>query len=76
MNLNWDAPKKKGGFFGMFADNTPPDLDLGCMFALSDGPAGVIQPPGNRFGRRPAVSDTPLPPPNLRFFSHVASPSI
>ncbi|MBL8618026.1 MAG: TerD family protein [Deltaproteobacteria bacterium] len=52
VNLNWDAPKKKGGFFGIFSDNTPPDLDLGCMFALSDGSAGVIQPLGNRFGSR------------------------
>lgn len=52
INLNWDAPKKKGGFFGIFADNTPPDLDLGCMFMLQNGLAGVIQPLGNRFGSR------------------------
>jgi tellurite resistance protein TerA len=52
INLNWDAPKKKGGFFGLFADNTPPDLDLGCMFMLENGMAGVIQPLGNRFGSR------------------------
>lgn len=47
VNLNWDAPQKKG-FFG--ALQGAPDLDLGCMFRLKTGEAGVIQPLGGNFG--------------------------
>ncbi|NWH04796.1 TerD family protein [Desulfobacter latus] len=48
VNLNWDAPQsKKLSFFG---SDAAPDLDLGCMFRLKDGNAGVIQPLGNNFG--------------------------
>jgi tellurite resistance protein TerA len=47
VNLNWDAPQKKG-FFGGLA--SAPDLDLGCMFRLKTGEMGVIQPLGRNFG--------------------------
>ena len=49
VNLNWDAPAKKGFFAGL---QGAPDLDLGCMFRLKSGEAGVIQPLGGNFGAR------------------------
>ena len=49
VNLNWDAPAKKGLFGALQA---APDLDLGCMFRLKTGEAGVIQSLGNTFGSR------------------------
>ena len=48
VNLNWEAPQKKG--FLATLTGTAPDLDLGCMFRLKNGQAGVIQPLGNYFG--------------------------
>lgn len=48
INLNWDAPQKKG-FLAALA-NSAPDLDLGCMYLLKNGEAGVIQPLGGNFG--------------------------
>ena len=48
VNLNWEAPAKKGFFAGL--TQGAPDLDLGCMFRLKSGEAGVIQPLGNYFG--------------------------
>lgn len=51
VNLNWDAPaKKKGLFASMMGSNRAPDLDLGCMYRLKTGDAGVIQPLGGNFG--------------------------
>ena len=51
INLNWDNPNaNKKGLFGAFA--SAPDLDLGCMFRLKTGEAGVIQSLGNSFGAR------------------------
>ncbi|RYG59205.1 tellurium resistance protein TerA [bacterium] len=47
VNLNWDAPQKKG-FLASF--QSAPDLDLGCMYRLKTGEAGVIQPLGGVFG--------------------------
>jgi tellurite resistance protein TerA len=56
VNLNWEAPAPRrgllGGLFGGGA--TQPDLDLGCMYRLRDGSAGVIQPLGGNFGDRHA----------------------
>ena len=49
VNLNWDAPAKKGL---LAAFQSAPDLDLGCMFRLKTGEAGVIQSLGNTFGAR------------------------
>ena len=47
VNLNWEAPQKKG-FFSALAG--APDLDLGCLYRLKTGEAGVIQPLGQVFG--------------------------
>ena len=55
VNLNWDAPAqpRRGLLGGLFAGgSTQPDLDLGCMYRLRDGSAGVIQPLGSNFGDR------------------------
>lgn len=53
VNLNWDDPSagKSGGFFG-FGKPAPVDLDLGCMYQLKNGEAGVIQPIGGNYGSR------------------------
>ena len=48
VNLNWEAPAKKG--FLAALTGSAPDLDLGCMFRLKNGNGGVIQPLGNYFG--------------------------
>jgi tellurite resistance protein TerA len=57
VNLNWEAPAQPrrgllGSLFG--GGSTAPDLDLGCMYRLRDGSAGVIQPLGGNFGDRHA----------------------
>jgi len=52
-NLNWSAnmgQKKRRGFLSMGGTQQAPDLDLGCMFELTDGQASVIQPLGGYFG--------------------------
>ncbi|KQN34852.1 universal stress protein [Sphingomonas sp. Leaf407] len=45
INLNWSRGKK--GFFG---GGSAIDLDLGCLYELSDGRKGVVQALGNSFG--------------------------
>ncbi len=45
INLNWSRGKK--GFFG---GGSAIDLDLGCLYELSDGHKGVVQALGNSFG--------------------------
>lgn len=52
VNLNWEAPPKKG-FLG--ALQGAPDLDLGCMYRLKSGEGGVIQPLGGNFGSQHGV---------------------
>ncbi len=59
VNLNWDNPNAGGGpkpakksLFGRNQGSGAPDLDLGCMWRLLDGTAGVIQPLGGKFGSR------------------------
>ncbi len=47
VNLNWEAPAKKGFLAAL---QSAPDLDLGCMFRLKTGEMGVIQPLGGNFG--------------------------
>lgn len=54
INLNWDIPKPKAGFFGKLTAAPAPDLDLGCMFRLTSGALGVIQPLGGNFGSKTA----------------------
>ncbi len=54
VNLNWEArpPAAKGGLLKRLAG--PPkgiDLDLGCLYELTDGSKGVVQALGNAFGR-------------------------
>ncbi|MDR6788406.1 tellurite resistance protein TerA [Sphingomonas sp. BE138] len=45
VNLNWSRGRK--GFFG---GGTAIDLDLGCLWELADGRAGVVQALGRAFG--------------------------
>lgn len=54
-NLNWTsggAPAKKGLLGGLFGGGRSSgiDLDLGCLFELSDGRKSVVQALGNCFG--------------------------
>ena len=55
INLNWSqgAPAPAaGGFFKRLAASASKgvDLDLGCLYELSDGSKGVVQALGNSFG--------------------------
>lgn len=45
INLNWSRGKK-----GLFGGGSAIDLDLGCLFQLADGRAGVVQALGKVFG--------------------------
>lgn len=51
-NLNWASgnQKKKGLFGNAFKNNKGIDLDLGCLYELSDGTKSVVQALGNSFG--------------------------
>jgi tellurite resistance protein TerA len=49
-NLNWNAVAPKRGLFGLGSSSA--DLDLGCMYRLRDGSAGVIQPLGGNLGAK------------------------
>jgi len=46
VNLNWNAGTK-----GLFRKAQSIDLDLGCLYELTDGSKGVVQALGNAFGR-------------------------
>jgi tellurite resistance protein TerA len=53
VNLNWDAhppQAKPAGFLKRLAPPRGIDLDLGCLYELSDGSKGVVQALGNSFG--------------------------
>lgn len=51
INLNWNTSKAKSkGFFSAFTGNEAIDLDLGCLYELSNGAKGVVQALGNCFG--------------------------
>lgn len=52
VNLNWDQPQASRGFLGSLMRPGKVDLDLGCMYRLTTGEAGVIQPLGRSFGSR------------------------
>lgn len=55
VNLNWDTQGgSTGGFFSKLM-TAPVDLDLGCLYELSNGDAGVVQALGGAFE---AVSST------------------
>ncbi|MBT0566233.1 TerD family protein [Williamsia sp. CHRR-6] len=47
VNLNW-ARGKSGGLFRKASK--PVDLDIGCLYELTDGSKGIVQALGNRFG--------------------------
>lgn len=53
VNLNWERPDaaKRRGILG-WGGGGAVDLDLGCMYRLTDGSAGVIQPLGGNYGAR------------------------
>lgn len=52
VNLNWDArpPAAQGGLLRRLAGQRGIDLDLGCLYELTDGRKGVVQALGNTFG--------------------------
>ncbi|MGB4946037.1 MAG: TerD family protein [Candidatus Competibacter denitrificans] len=51
VNLNWHQGTGGGkGFFGRLTGGRKVDLDLGCLFKLSDGRGGAVQALGNTFG--------------------------
>ena len=63
INLNWNQHpknKKSGGFLSsLFGGSDGIDLDLGCLYELSDGDIGCVQALGNDFGslaRRPWIA--------------------
>jgi tellurite resistance protein TerA len=50
VNLNWTAKSPSKGFLAKIAGTDSIDLDLGCLYELSDGTKGGIQALGNSFG--------------------------
>jgi tellurite resistance protein TerA len=55
VNLKWNqgTPKKKGFFASLRSDKKDGggiDLDLGCLYELTDGNKGAVQALGNSFG--------------------------
>ncbi|MBB2988454.1 TerD family protein [Terracoccus luteus] len=60
VNLNWNArpggPPAQGGFLKRLAagasQSSSIDLDLGCLYELTDGSKGVVQALGNAFRNR------------------------
>jgi tellurite resistance protein TerA len=52
VNLNWNARPagaQSGGFFKRMAGGGAIDLDLGCLYELTDGSKGVVQALGDAF---------------------------
>jgi tellurite resistance protein TerA len=55
VNLNWTAQQpgqagQGGGLLRKLTKSTGIDLDLGCLYELTDGRKGVVQALGNAFG--------------------------
>jgi tellurite resistance protein TerA len=54
VNLNWTAQQPgqagQGGLLRKLTKSTGIDLDLGCLYELTDGRKGVVQALGNSFG--------------------------
>ncbi len=49
VNLNWTQGPKKTGFLAKLTGGSV-DLDLGCLYELTDGRKGVVQALGGTFG--------------------------
>ena len=51
VNLNWNQQQSSGGLLSnIFGKNKGIDLDLGCLYELTDGSKGCVQALGNAFG--------------------------
>lgn len=51
VNLNWNSsPTNQGLLKSLFGGNSGIDLDLGCLYELTDGSKGAVQALGNSFG--------------------------
>ena len=53
INLNWSQPQQKSAGFlsGLFGGGSNAiDLDLGCLYELTDGTKGAVQALGDAFG--------------------------
>lgn len=51
INLNWHKGESKKGLMSIFSsENNAIDLDLGCLFELTDGTKGAVQALGGNFG--------------------------
>jgi tellurite resistance protein TerA len=58
VNLNWNSAPPAGGGGGLLKRLSAAkgiDLDLGCLYELTDGSKGVVQALGNSFGRLDAA---------------------
>ena len=56
VNLNWNQQQQKSGFLsGLLSKNKGIDLDLGCLYELTNGKKGCIQALGNAFGSLDAM---------------------
>ena len=50
INLKWSRCKTQKSFFGLRSSSQPIDLDLACLYELTDGRKFLIQALGNSFG--------------------------
>ncbi|WP_111765694.1 Tellurium resistance [Nakamurella deserti] len=50
VNLNWTSKAPGKGFLAKLAGSDQIDLDLGCLYELSDGQKGGVQALGKQFG--------------------------
>ena len=50
INLNWSQPARSKGFLDNFFRNKGIDLDLCCLYEMSNGELGAIQALGRHFG--------------------------
>ena len=50
VNLNWESGASAGGWRSKMGGKSAIDLDLGCLYELTDGTKGAIQAVGKLFG--------------------------
>lgn len=50
INLKWNPGKAQKSFFGLRSSSQPIDLDLACLYELTDGRKFCLQALGNSFG--------------------------